>query len=147
MVRKFENLPQGRPRQKQFRNLYRRLVSILTKTNVSMAQTAVANISAKGVGALSFLSNVPSVSHLVITAKFPFNLEFWKENFKKSDPIFIQTILDGILYHVKIGYDGPQMSLESDNQSSSLEHYDKVSKIIRKNIECGHVTQSFPSPS
>ncbi len=88
------------------------------------------------------------MGHVKVRAKSPFDILFWEDNLKNHpDPIFVQTILDGIRFGVKIGYDGPHMSLECDNWPSSLEHYDEVSEIIRKNVECGHVTGPFHSPS
>ncbi len=80
-------------------------------------------------GTLRWLANVPSVGHIVITAKSPFNLDFWKENVKTHpDPTSVQSILDGIQYSVKIGYDGPHMSLESDNWPSSLKFLMKLAE-------------------
>ncbi len=65
------------------------------------------------------------MGHVRIRAKPPFNILFWEQNLKNHpDPIFVQTILDLIRFGVKIGYDGPQMSLEYDNWLSSNEHYD-----------------------
>ncbi len=66
--------------------------------------------------ALSHSAYVPSVGHVIIRAKSPFDILFLEQNIRSHhDPIFEQTILDGIRFGVKIGYNGPQMSLESDN--------------------------------
>ncbi len=65
---------------------------------------AVASTSVKGVETLSCLATVPSMGHVEITAKSPFNFDFWKENLKTHpDPTFVQSILDGIQYGVQIG--------------------------------------------
>ncbi len=59
---------------------------------------------------------MPSMGHVRIRAKSPFNILPWEQNLKNHPHlIFVQTILDGIRFGVKIGYDGPQMSLECDN--------------------------------
>ncbi len=80
---------------------------------------------------LSHWAYMPSVGHFKIRAKSPFDILFWEQNLRSHpDPIFVQTILDGIRFGVKIGY-GPQMSLE---WPLSLEHFDKVSETIRKNV-------------
>ncbi len=83
------------------------------------------------IGKLSFITKVVRSGRTFLRRLI--NLE---DNLKKNpDPIFVQTIIDGIRFGVKIGYDGPQMSLECDNWPSSLEHYDEVSEIIRKNVD------------
>lgn len=59
-----------------------RPVSIEIETDRSKSQTAITGISIECVGALSHLTCVPSVGHLVITAKSPFNFDFWMEILK-----------------------------------------------------------------
>ncbi len=86
------------------------------------------------------------MGHVRTRAKSPFDILFWEQNLRNHpDSTFVQTILDGIRFGVKLGYDGPQMSLECHNWPSSLQHYDEVSKIIRKNVEFGLVAWPLPS--
>ncbi len=118
----------------------RKSVSTLIKTNVDSAPVVHGSTFADPVETLSRSGDVPSMDHVKPRAKSPFDILFWEYNLKNHpDPIFVQTILDGIRFGVKIGYDGAQMSLECDNCPSSLEHYDEVSEIIRKNVECGRI--------
>ncbi len=85
--------------------------------------------------------------NIAIAAESPFNFNFLNQNLKtNTDTTVVQTILYGVHYGVKIGYDAPHMSKESDNWPSNFEHSDKVIKIIMKNIKLAHIEGPFPSP-
>ncbi len=97
-------------RAKQVRNRTSRRKSVLTliETNVISAPVVRKNIFVNPVEALSCSVFVPSMGHVRIRAKPIFNILFWEQNLKNHpDPIFVQTILDGIRFRVKISYDGP----------------------------------------
>ncbi len=140
-------LSHQRLRARQIRNQARRRKFVLIETDAISAPVVRKSTFVDPVDAFSHSACVPSMGHVRIRAKSPFDILFWEQNLRNHpDAIFVQTILDGIRFGVKVGYDGPQMSLECDNRLSSIEHYDEVSEIIRKNVECGRVSGPFPSP-
>ncbi len=105
-------------------------VLTLIESNVISAPILCKSTSVDPAEALSRSAYVPSEGHVKISLHMTFL--FWEQNLRSHpDLLFVQTILDGIRFGVKIGFNGPQMSLESNNWPSSLEHFDEVSEIIR----------------
>ena len=82
-----------------------------------------------------------------VRAKTPFIYKFWEDNLKNHPDLeFVNSVLDGIRHGVKIGYQGPQMSVQSDNWPSSMQHATEVTDIILKNVKLGRVAGPFSSP-
>ncbi len=84
-------------RAKWVRNRASRRKSVLSliKINVISAPVVRENIFVDPVEALSHSMCVPSMGHVRIRAKSPFNILFWEQNLTNHpDPIFVQTILD-----------------------------------------------------
>ncbi len=85
------------------------------ETNAILVPVECESTSIESAEALSCSAYVSSVGHVKMRAMSPFDILFWEQNLRSHDPKFEQTILDGIRVGVKIDYNGPQMSLESDN--------------------------------
>ena len=132
----------ARPRVSRMRS-----ATILTETRACSDKHVSENMYAERVVALSRLAFAQSADPVLVKARTPFDFEFWEQNLRDHpDPHFVTSVLDGIQHGVKIGYQGPQMSVESDNWPSSTQHADEVSSIIRKNVELGRVAGPFSSP-
>ena len=123
-----------------------RYAAFLTKTDAKPVNV-LGSMSASRVAVLSRSLNAQFPDPVRAQAITPFKIEFWRENLQDHpDPAFVKTVLKGIEFGVKIGYDGPQFSFESDNWPSSLEHAAEVSKIISKNVKLGRVAGPYSSP-
>ena len=59
------------------------------------------------------------------------------------DKAFADSVVSGIRFGFSLGYDGPQVSYNSGNMSSVLEHNQVVKQYIEKEVEEGRVHGPF----